>query len=730
MGENDKNNIVYFNTGRKHGRMRHKRYGAATVLLCFLFIFYVCISWNVEVFAAKEDEAQTVRIGYVISENFQEGEKGKPKYGYGYEYLQKISYYTGWKYEYVYGSFEDLFLQLENGEIDLMSDISYTDERAKKISFSSKAQGEEFFYIYTQDGETKYDCDHLSTLNGAKVGVISDCNQKTLFKSWCKEQNVKCEIIEYNSEKKRTSDLKNGVIDLIISTDMDVADNTVPLIQIGKEPFYYGVAKTSDKILKQLNHAMEEIQTEFPFYNEQLRMKYMSSTVVHKRLSAKEKEWLQEKQSITVGYLKDYMPYCGSNAQGELTGMLKDYLDNLQKKYSVRILTRGYRSYNYLKEALAEGKVDVIFPAYGEYCIGEEENLMLSDAVTTSSMTVVNGGENEKEVERIAVCSSDPFQMVYASIYYPDAKQEKFDSLEDCLEAVSDEKVEFTIVETAKINEFSNLKYKKKVQKTDLQVMINISFAVERGDTTLLSIVNKAVGVTDDSFVTNSLIYHTQENLQYTVFDFFSGHIYIIVFIIILIFGIILANIIAYFNLKLKSQKRLMEMECDARSANWKAEHDAGTGLLNRAAFQSLTQKLMVTERPMAILVFDVDKFKKINDTYGHEMGDQALIKIANLLTQQFRSDDYVIRYAGDEFVVLAINATLAHSDAITAKIDRMNHILQNPDDHMPKLSVSVGIAYAVEGYEEELFHKADQALYYTKEHGRCGYAIYERLKL
>jgi GGDEF domain-containing protein len=59
-----------------------------------------------------------------------------------------------------------------------------------------------------------------------------------------------------------------------------------------------------------------------------------------------------------------------------------------------------------------------------------------------------------------------------------------------------------------------------------------------------------------------------------------------------------------------------------------------------------------------------------------------------------------------------------------------MNHILQNPDDHMPKLSVSVGIAYAVEGYEEELFHKADQALYYTKEHGRCGYAIYERLKL
>ena len=81
-----------------------------------------------------------------------------------------------------------------------------------------------------------------------------------------------------------------------------------------------------------------------------------------------------------------------------------------------------------------------------------------------------------------------------------------------------------------------------------------------------------------------------------------------------------------------------------------KAENDALTGLLNRAAFEQMKIRLCEISQPFALLLIDIDVFKSINDTYGHEMGDKALIRAANLLKESFRSTDHVFRIGGDEF--------------------------------------------------------------------------------
>lgn len=99
---------------------------------------------SLKVFAGEENSAKIVRVSYVNFENYQEGGDGEYKRGFGYEYLQRISYSTGWQYEYVYGSFSDLLQMLKDGEIDLMGDPSYTEERAKDISFSDLQISETF----------------------------------------------------------------------------------------------------------------------------------------------------------------------------------------------------------------------------------------------------------------------------------------------------------------------------------------------------------------------------------------------------------------------------------------------------------------------------------------------------------------------------------------------------------------------------------------------------------
>ena len=162
---------------------------------------------------------------------------------------------------------------------------------------------------------------------------------------------------------------------------------------------------------------------------------------------------------------------------------------------------------------------------------------------------------------------------------------------------------------------------------------------------------------------------------------------------------------------------------------NYRAEHDALTGIINRGAFERLKQFLKTKDTPIALMILDVDKFKQVNDRYGHEMGDTILKKVANLLEENFRATDHPARIGGDEFAVILTDATEEMKPVIEEKIMSINNTLMNPEKDMPKVSLSVGIAFSANGFEDDLYRKADSALYVTKENGRCGYTFYEEKK-
>lgn len=157
-----------------------------------------------------------------------------------------------------------------------------------------------------------------------------------------------------------------------------------------------------------------------------------------------------------------------------------------------------------------------------------------------------------------------------------------------------------------------------------------------------------------------------------------------------------------------------------------KAERDELTGLLNRSAFNGLVDFYKAANEELAFLIIDVDDFKTVNDTYGHAIGDLALQKVASLLKECFRANDFPIRYGGDEFVVIMTELGSEQKGVIKRKLEYINAALQSPDsDELPKLSVSIGVAFSQRGFEEDLFEKADSALYQTKQNGRCGYTFY-----
>ncbi len=155
-----------------------------------------------------------------------------------------------------------------------------------------------------------------------------------------------------------------------------------------------------------------------------------------------------------------------------------------------------------------------------------------------------------------------------------------------------------------------------------------------------------------------------------------------------------------------------------------RASHDPLTGLFNRSAYEMMLES--VDMEHVAFIMIDVDNFKSVNDTYGHDVGDRVLKRVAQILKHSFRSVDVICRIGGDEFVVLMTRANSSMGDLVRGKIERANYQLMHPEDDLPPFSLSVGVAFSDrENPQGDIFKDADTALYRVKENGHCGCEIF-----
>ncbi len=153
---------------------------------------------------------------------------------------------------------------------------------------------------------------------------------------------------------------------------------------------------------------------------------------------------------------------------------------------------------------------------------------------------------------------------------------------------------------------------------------------------------------------------------------------------------------------------------------SYEASHDLLTGLYNRRGLEILLDDLDLTNA--AVLLVDLDKFKQINDTHGHDAGDRVLVKVANTLLSHFKNEGYACRLGGDEFVVVMESATPAMKTYLTKKIQSVNETLKSPEDGVPPVTVSVGVSFCTGNTDvEELLKLADTSLYSVKERGGHG---------
>ncbi len=157
---------------------------------------------------------------------------------------------------------------------------------------------------------------------------------------------------------------------------------------------------------------------------------------------------------------------------------------------------------------------------------------------------------------------------------------------------------------------------------------------------------------------------------------------------------------------------------------SYEANHDPLTGILNRGAFESA--KTILEHGSAALLMIDIDNFKQFNDSFGHDVGDAVLRRLADALRSTFRLGDYVCRIGGDEFAVIVMHVDPSMKPLIVMKIKSISAAVRKEKDGVPGCKVSFGVAFS-DGKKtgDEIFKQADETLYRIKESGKDGYAFY-----
>ena len=525
---------------------------------------------------AMEEENKTVRVGYFPYANFQEGGYGEHKQGAGYEYLQKISYITGWKYEYVYGSFKECLDMLADGEIDLLGSVSYTPERAESIDYSTYAEGTERYWIYTREEHADLADGDLKQMNGCRIGATDGSYQKELLEKWLDSNQIQAEVVICKGYDEMIEKLDADELDALVIPVLSVNSDFIAIANIGASDCYFGVSKSRPDLLKELNSALEEINNTETDYSSKLYARYEGKAVINYALNKEEKQWLDaHENTICVGYLKDNLPFCGEE-NGKLTGILGTVLDTVQEKYKITIKAVPCSTGEQMNEALQFGEIDIAGPIIQDLYTQEQFQVILTDEIFDITPVVIyKGNEYRSSLSTIAATDTSLYSELMVSFLFPDAEIKQYDTQEECLEAVANGKAGATVIPSSKINLLNESPMTKSLSFAEMAKRQELALFTTRENRRAATIINKAIEQSSNVLNGVVLAQNSVSEKKMTLQDVFAeygglavGVSFVIIFVLLLL----------VYSLSV-SRKKQMEALKEAQDAN--AANIAKTTFLN-----------------------------------------------------------------------------------------------------------------------------------------------------
>ena len=559
--------------------MDKSRKKSAVLFACIFVVLGMWMMLSVHCQAAEtnndEKQPQTIRVGS-FEDTFNYVDKNGVRRGYGYELMQALAGYTGWKFEYVKCDWSNCFDKLENGEIDVMGDISYTDERAQRMLFSEEPMGEEKYILYADLSHTDIETSDFKSMDGKRVGVLLGTEPEIMLTEWENKNGIHTEHVNVNNNEDVEKKLANHEIDCFVSLEESIwsEQGISSVTTIGKAGIYFAINKERSDIKAELDFAMLQLDQNSPFFKADLYKKYFTLDY-SQSLTGKEKSWLKEHGDIRIGFL-DNAPavFSMDEETGKLTGTLAEYISYAKDclgNQTLEVNIQAYDAYDEMLQALQKCEIDAICYASRNPDFAEKKGYTLTNTAWTYSMMAVTDEKyfNENEVHTVAVPKEKEALKQHIIFSYPNWKLVEYDSLADAADMVTHEKADCFLLGTSQALKYDNNRDFKSVPLTKT---MEACFAVKGGEGPLLSILNKTLKTMPSGMLTSALAIYDSTADKVTFYDFIKDNM-LAVFVTAGLFSLSIIGIILMLLRKArKAEAVAMLAASDTQKLNDKLE--------------------------------------------------------------------------------------------------------------------------------------------------------------
>lgn len=603
------------------------------------------------------DTIREIKIGCIDYSGFIDKNVDGTYTGYGVEYLNEISKYTGWKYTYDFDTPENCLKKLENGDIDFICNAQFTEERSHKYLFSSYSAGDEVGIIYALPSNSNIYFNDLQAFNDKKIGVLKNSFEMSKLKEYAENNDFTYTSMEYDSVISMKQALKNGEIDLLVMGSLAYDDELKVVSKFSTAPFYFMSAKDDKhrELIEQVDDALEQIKTMKPYLDAQLYEKYYGNSTIalQPELTRDEVLYANNCKPLKVGYRSNWYPleYTDSETgepEGAVINMLKriSFISGLKFEYvPISSTDEG-------EAKLSAGEVDLLASKAMEDGIGE--NWTLTNSYMINQFNVIGSSDFEDFSQNITVALSKEYKNIEKEILklFNVNNIIWYSTTEECVSAVNTKKADITFIPSYYQNEL--LKSKK---NRDVKLILNndisysMSVAISKNvDLKVVSIIEKCIDTFSSRDISN-YVDRINVNQQPGVKVLVKNYWYIFVIIIA-------AGIAAIISVKIHDKKVINRLN----------KYDDLTGCYNSKYFESAARSIIDKEKEKHksnenyyMIKVSLIKYKNIVQYYGEKFGNELLKNVSRQVTDDLKEDEIVGRTGEGKFTILLHGSSIEH---------------------------------------------------------------------
>lgn len=673
------------------------------------------------------DGKKVIKVGFYTLANYQECDENGNYSGYFVDYLREISQYTGWEYEFIQMNYSACLKSLNDRNIDLVCGVDYSSFRTSTLDFSAQPAVTTHYELYTLGDNDSYYYNDYEDFDGMNIGVLASCDQLDALDDYAAAHHFSFEKQYFGNTAQLEKALEDNTVDAIYATSVSHPSEKKILASLPSFPLYFVTFK-GNPIMEDLNSAQAVILDVNPNFDHDLYTTYQRDIRNYRcEFTRDELDYLATAPEITVTYDPSNAPIEVYNENTQTaSGIAADVLDLVSQYTGLHFRYIKSDSFSDALSKLRSHEINMLTALAHDYSWAEQNHTLLTTPYLNSSVVVVRNSKSQSH-ERDIVALPNSFHLTNSILDNPKYDTENvvyYDTIEECFQAVLSGSADCTYADNYNASYLlSQVKYRNLSSTTLTAMTEDASFGLsDQCDPRLLSIINKGLACISseqlDSIVLQNCSYKEDPSFLTLVYAYPRISIPIILAVSMTLLSLLLGILLIHS----RKTKEIRVM----------SETDALTGLYNRrAAEDHITRQMQEDGRNpdcvRPLISIDLDKFKQVNDTYGHLEGDALLIAVADTIKTSVRNSDIVGRIGGDEFIVYLGNVTdKKDAEAVADKLCTAIRSLSTLKPEWSEISASIGISFAdrAEIEMEELYIAADKAMYSSKGNGRNQYQI------